>query len=33
LPGLGFDLDTPDDLGNLISLDSAFMSRLRETGS
>ena len=33
LPGLGFDLDTPDDLGNLISLDTAFMSRLRETGS
>jgi len=33
LPGLGFDLDTPDDLGNLVSLDTAFMSRLRETGT
>jgi len=33
LPGLGFDLDTPDDLGNLITLDVGFMSRLRDTGT
>ena len=33
IAGLGFDLDTPDDLGNLVTLDVDFMSRLRETGS
>jgi 2-phospho-L-lactate/phosphoenolpyruvate guanylyltransferase len=33
LPGLGFDLDTPDDLGNLVTLDVGFMSRLRDTGT
>jgi 2-phospho-L-lactate guanylyltransferase len=33
LPGLGFDLDTPDDLGNLVTLDTAFMTHLRDTGS
>ena len=32
-PGLAFDLDTPDDLGNLVMLDMTFMGRLRETGS
>jgi 2-phospho-L-lactate/phosphoenolpyruvate guanylyltransferase len=33
IAGLGFDLDTPDDLGNLVTLDVGFMSRLRKTGS
>ena len=33
LPGLGFDLDTPEDLGNLISLNTAFMSHLQGTGT
>jgi 2-phospho-L-lactate/phosphoenolpyruvate guanylyltransferase len=33
LPGLGFDLDTPDDFGNLVTLDTALMARLRDTGS
>ena len=33
IAGLGFDLDTPDDLGNLVTLDIEFMSRLRKTGS
>jgi 2-phospho-L-lactate guanylyltransferase len=32
-PGLAFDLDTPDDLGNLITLDTTFKSRLRESAS
>jgi 2-phospho-L-lactate guanylyltransferase len=32
-PGLAFDLDTPDDLGNLITLDTTFMDRLRESAS
>lgn len=33
IAGLGFDLDTPDDLGNLVTLDVDFMSRLRKTAS
>ena len=33
LPGLGFDLDTPDDFGNLVKLDAVLVSRLRDTGS
>lgn len=33
IAGLGLDLDTPDDLGNLVSLDVTFMSHLRRTGS
>jgi 2-phospho-L-lactate guanylyltransferase len=33
MPGLAFDLDTPDDLGNLVRLDSGFVATLRNTGS
>ena len=33
LPGLAFDLDTPDDLGNLVRLDTGFLARWRETGT
>lgn len=33
VPGLGFDLDTPDDLGNLVTLDVEFMARLRKPAS
>jgi 2-phospho-L-lactate guanylyltransferase len=30
-PGLAFDLDTPNDLSNLVSLNTDFMRRIRDT--